>query len=91
MEGSEGLPEGDAEGQCSQKDEVQQQQRRGEEPVDVAGIVDIAQVAIWLRCQSRAAVRRLRIQNMGSEGHAEIRDLLDLSYTAAGATMLSRL
>lgn len=49
---SECLPQGDAEGQSGQKDEVEQQQGRSEEPVDVAGVVDVAQIAVGVVRQS---------------------------------------
>lgn len=41
-------PEGGAKGNIAHEDDIQQDEGSGEEPVDIAGIVDAAQVAIWV-------------------------------------------
>lgn len=59
-------PEGDSQGETGQQDDVQQQQGGGEEPVNVARVVNVAQVAVRVGCQGLASARRLPPRNRES-------------------------
>ena len=69
-------PEGGAKGNIAHEDDIQQDEGGGEEPVNIAGVVDAAQVAVWV-CNVHAATMSTLQENNAifANGSAEMKGL----------------